>query len=127
MTGAPARIGINAIFLEPGMGGLEAYVRQVVPRKVAAVFLIDGQQRQLRRCPVPQPDRQARSRQKKRERGTPGSCTEHNHRTRVDRHQGSQQTSGNSYGRTASGWLGKTRSEKPCWPDRWVGRWTEYR
>lgn len=32
MTGAPARIGINAIFLEPGMGGLEAYVRQVVPR-----------------------------------------------------------------------------------------------
>jgi glycosyltransferase involved in cell wall biosynthesis len=33
---APARIGINAAFLEPGMGGLETYVRELTPRLVAA-------------------------------------------------------------------------------------------
>jgi glycosyltransferase involved in cell wall biosynthesis len=32
----PRRIGINAIFLEPGMGGLETYVRELTPRLVAA-------------------------------------------------------------------------------------------
>jgi glycosyltransferase involved in cell wall biosynthesis len=31
----PRRIGINAIFLEPGMGGLETYVREVTPRMAA--------------------------------------------------------------------------------------------
>ncbi|HWI74366.1 MAG TPA: glycosyltransferase, partial [Baekduia sp.] len=37
MTDAPpARIGINAAFLEPGMGGLETYVRELVPRLAAA-------------------------------------------------------------------------------------------
>jgi len=29
---APLRIAVNAVFLEPGMGGLEAYVREVTPR-----------------------------------------------------------------------------------------------
>lgn len=29
------RIGVNAVFLEPGMGGLETYVREVVPRLAA--------------------------------------------------------------------------------------------
>jgi len=29
---APRRIGVNAIFLEPGMGGLETYVREIVPQ-----------------------------------------------------------------------------------------------
>ena len=33
---APARIGINAAFLEPGMGGLETYVRELTPRLAAA-------------------------------------------------------------------------------------------
>jgi glycosyltransferase involved in cell wall biosynthesis len=32
----PARIGINAAFLEPGMGGLETYVRELTPRLAAA-------------------------------------------------------------------------------------------
>lgn len=35
MTSAPERIGVNALFLEPGMGGLETYVREVVPRMAA--------------------------------------------------------------------------------------------
>ena len=30
------RVGINALFLEPGMGGLETYVREVVPRLARA-------------------------------------------------------------------------------------------
>lgn len=30
----PARIGINAVFLEPGMGGLDTYVRALVPELV---------------------------------------------------------------------------------------------
>ena len=29
----PRRIGINALFLEPRMGGLETYVRALVPEK----------------------------------------------------------------------------------------------
>jgi glycosyltransferase involved in cell wall biosynthesis len=33
---APRRIGINAIFLEPGMGGLETYVRELTPRLAQA-------------------------------------------------------------------------------------------
>jgi glycosyltransferase involved in cell wall biosynthesis len=33
---APRRIGINAIFLEPGMGGLETYVKELTPRLAAA-------------------------------------------------------------------------------------------
>ncbi len=32
----PARIGINAVFLEPGMGGLETYVRELTPALVRA-------------------------------------------------------------------------------------------
>jgi glycosyltransferase involved in cell wall biosynthesis len=32
----PARIGINAVFLLPGMGGLETYVRELVPELVRA-------------------------------------------------------------------------------------------
>jgi glycosyltransferase involved in cell wall biosynthesis len=32
----PARIGVNAAFLEPGMGGLETYVRELTPRLAAA-------------------------------------------------------------------------------------------
>lgn len=32
MTAAPRRIGVNAVFLEPGMGGLETYIRELVPR-----------------------------------------------------------------------------------------------
>ncbi|HWC85620.1 MAG TPA: glycosyltransferase family 1 protein, partial [Solirubrobacteraceae bacterium] len=32
----PARIGINAIFLLPGMGGLDTYVRELVPELVRA-------------------------------------------------------------------------------------------
>lgn len=32
MSPSLARIGINALFLEPGMGGLETYVREMVPR-----------------------------------------------------------------------------------------------
>lgn len=30
-SGLPARIGINAVFLEPGMGGLDTYVRELLP------------------------------------------------------------------------------------------------
>ena len=30
-TELPSRIGINAIFLEPGMGGLDTYVRELRP------------------------------------------------------------------------------------------------
>jgi glycosyltransferase involved in cell wall biosynthesis len=33
---APARVGINAIFLLPGMGGLETYVQELVPELVRA-------------------------------------------------------------------------------------------
>jgi glycosyltransferase involved in cell wall biosynthesis len=33
---APRRIGINAVFLQPGMGGLETYMREVTPLLVAA-------------------------------------------------------------------------------------------
>ena len=32
MIEAPPRIGVNALFLEPGMGGLETYVVEAVPR-----------------------------------------------------------------------------------------------
>lgn len=32
MALGPRRIGINALFLEPGMGGLETYVRELAPR-----------------------------------------------------------------------------------------------
>lgn len=37
MTGdLPARVGVNAIFLLPGMGGLDTYVQELVPELVAA-------------------------------------------------------------------------------------------
>jgi hypothetical protein len=32
----PSRIGINAIFLEPGMGGLDTYVRELMPELLRA-------------------------------------------------------------------------------------------
>ena len=32
----PARAGVNAFFLEPGMGGLETYVRELVAELVRA-------------------------------------------------------------------------------------------
>lgn len=37
MSATLARIGINALFLEPGMGGLETYVKELVPPLAALV------------------------------------------------------------------------------------------
>ena len=53
----PGRIGINALFLLPGMGGLETYVRELVPELVHAtptvrysVFCSPAGERLLRQC-----------------------------------------------------------------------------
>ena len=33
----PERIGLNAVFLEPPMGGLETYVRAIVPLSLTPI------------------------------------------------------------------------------------------